>query len=210
MTGDEIFSDARDTLGMTDNPANNAKIAIWAEMTIRGELMKYDWPEYVNENDSFTTDGSKTYDLTSKIDTKFMRVVSDSVRTANQVLFDVSKKAVNLHDPAHTDTGALSHFIASGRQRFTLYPFGSSGETVYLDWIELPDVIDEDTSEADMPFDVDRHYLILEGILWRGMRKSAKPDWLNQTIQIYRKEVRDKFATSKPINRSHIDVTPSW
>lgn len=207
MTGAEILSQARDILGLNNNTAENTKLLLYAEQCIYGEMLNLNWPELIHENDSFITDGSDSYDLTSEIDPSYFRVIAGSIHTTERILTDASKKQINIHDPDHSGSSTATHFIVRSRTKFSVYPFGSSGETIYLDWIEIPDMFDADTTEANMPFDNDRHMLILEGMIWRGMRKAGKPDWLADW-KLWKQIMNEKFGASKPIQRTSIEALP--
>lgn len=160
----------------------------WFNSAQRDMFNKYEWPELIVANASFSTDGSSYYNLTSAITDggDFGRVRAKSVRIGTRFLTPKPKSWFDEADPEGTLSGDPMHYCQLNRTDFRLWPL--STDTCYLDYIRYPAAITEALVAASITFDESRHDLIFEGALWRGMRSTGLDDW-----RPYRKEFRDSM-----------------
>ena len=197
LSGEEIVTSVVEVLNM--KPADTTdqnKILRWAN---RIQLLMFrmgDWPELIKCDATFTTDGSKSYSLTST--TSFGRIKDRSVRIGTNHIYPMSKGTLDEIDPDETASGSVSNYIFVSRKDFRLWPYGSDGETVYLDYIQLPVKITYTTTAAAISFAPENHEMIVEGAIYLGMKNYGSPDWIAQKKYFYQ-GVKKYFNTSSPV-----------
>ncbi len=201
LSGEEIVTSVAEILNMNiASTADRDKILRWVN---RIQLLMFrigDWPELIVCDASFTTDApaTHTYNLVTEIGTQFGRVKDKSVRIGTDHIYPMSKGMLDEIDSAGTNAGSVSHYIAVNRKDFRLWPYGSTGETVYLDYIQLPVKITYTTTAAAISFYPENHELIVEGAIYLGMKNYGTPDWMAQKKYFY-DELKKYYNTSKPV-----------
>lgn len=172
MTGAELIAEVCGPLGYDVDNSTHATNALRWINEAQLDMVSKDWPELITVNDTFTTDGSETYDLTSEIDSGFYRIVDKSVRIGYRNMTLRDKSFIDQFDPANPRVWGNTAYLCGmvNRTTFWLWPPESSGETVTLDWVKKPATITAATEESSISFYTERHGLIVDGALWRGFR----------------------------------------
>lgn len=214
MGASEIISEVADLLNIdSTKTAEQTRILRWANAAIRDIYNHGDWPELIHINATLITNGSTSYDLTDAgegklgVSANFGRIAYGTCRFSVYHLWPMSKERMDTIDPDRSQGGHLSHYCMVNRKTILFWPSGSSGDTITFDWVEFPADITAATTAAEMLFDPDRHNLINEGTLWRGMRKQGKPDWQAQKI-LFERELKKSFTKSKPVKGGDVAITP--
>jgi hypothetical protein len=180
MTITEIIDEVCGPINYDPNNATHIARALrWINAEALDSAWLFDWPDYISRNDTFTTDGSESYDLSSDtyFDSTFLRVMNDSVRIGNTSIRTLDKSYFDVLDPARTYGGTARACCQLGRTKFLLWPAESSGSTVTLDWMAAPETITTATAEADLPFGSGWHEILVTGGMWRGMRYKGMPEY---------------------------------
>ncbi len=187
LSGSDLIDEITGTVGKRANNAV-AKAAILRYLNISQNYMfrNADWPELLLLNQSITTDGSFSYDLSSSgILTPddsgvFGRVVDRTMRTTLGDIEHRSRRWIEKQDPQHNNSGRPGFYTMEGNE-LILFPYGS-GETVYFDILIAPAAITATIAATAISFDPLNHDLILEGGLWQAFRRwgKASNDWAKQ------------------------------
>jgi len=170
---------------------------------------KYEWPELIESDQTFTTDGSASYDLTAVgyFGSSFGRVRDKSIRIGNNNVYSNTKSYFDEVDPDGSSTGTSLYYCQVSRTDFRLWPV-SSGDTVKLDYLAYPTVLTSTTTEASISFEATRHELICDGGIWRGMRKYGFTEWRDERKEWF-KQVKDIFGNSR-VHFYPKKIIPSW
>jgi len=212
FSAEQIIRELAEVVKETDNTAYDT-IALrhinFAALALYGIG---DWPELIVRDASLTTDDSDDYDLQDTeivADSTVGRLRGNSVRIGSYYIPKKSIDYINRLDPAKSRSGAVEYYALPNINHFTLWPFGSDGDTVTFDYVSLPTEIEANTTAANMPFEPDRHWLLYEGALWRAMRGIRKPDeWIAQR-NFFCNEAKKAFAYSSPAKARPDCVIPS-
>ncbi len=197
MTGAELVEDVCGPLSYekTDTTLQN-RVLRWLNESAIQIAGKYDWPEYITHDASLALTGAVSYDLTAvgNAGATFLRVIGDTVRIGTRNLELKTKAWRDSSDPARTRTGSAYYFGIEGRTYFWVFPNESSG-TLYYDWMKYPPTIAYATTEANIPFDKEKHSLIMRGALWRGKQYFGDTDWLVEK-RVWKDDVKEQFVGS--------------
>jgi len=168
---------------------------------------EHDWSDLLNQDDTFTTDGATSYDLTVELETHFGRVKDGSVRCGSYNLSPTSKYQRDMDDPDRTGGGVPSEYCIVNRNDFRILPYGSSGDIIYIDWIGMPVKIDSTTTATQMSFKPERQQIILQGAIWMMMRDYTQPDWIEQ-YRLYREMLKDAIKNDSMVNYGYTVIQP--
>lgn len=187
LSGREIATDIAESLELdidqgTEIPARILRYIKRAQL----KMFEYgDWPELKVMDASFVTDGAAYYDLSVEISAgDFGRLIDKTVRCGDNWLDIASKEQIDQYDPDRTITGDLTHYMMVNRADMRLYPYSSSGKTVYFDYVKLPTEITMDTTATEISWYPERHGLIVEGALLFGAKRyglNGYPTWQSQS-----------------------------
>jgi hypothetical protein len=175
---------------------------------------RYDWPELRVQDDYFTTDGSESYSLASVLNNAnkagFGRVVANSVRYGSYSLSPITKGWIDQYDPERIQGGTPLKYCAVNRTDFRVWPYGSSGDKISLDWVILPVKLEAASAADDVSFDPERHELIIEGTIWRACREE-KPDleWERMMGQWYRR-LKEAYRDSRQFKQTSFVAEPHY
>ena len=173
---------------------------------------RHDWPELRVQDDYFTTDGSEHYSLAGVLnDTQkagFGRIIADSVRYSYWPLDPVTKGWLDQQDPGRTQSGTPRAFCMVNRTDFRIWPYGSSGADIYLDWVLMPVKLTAALAATGISFASDRHELIIEGGIWRACRE-FKPDreWVEMRKEWY-VAMKQTYKNSRQFKMKSFVVEP--
>jgi len=177
------------------------RAALWmAEM--------FDWPELRVNDASFTSDGSDSYDLSTEVSSTLLRVVDRSVRVSTTNLKSQPKTYMDMVDPARTTSADPTGYCFVSPTDFRLLPYGSDGETVYLDYIKYPTEITAALAAASQSFLPPRQELVIDGAIWRGERRLSLPSWEGHK-EVWERSVQKAFDKGSLSRFSPRQVIPN-
>lgn len=213
MTGAEMANNVAGAISYdTSNSTHLSRIYRWLNMSqlwMYGQK-KLDWPELRVSDASFTTDGSTSYDLTSAIDSAVGRVIDRSVRIGNRMMYPMPKSFTDETDPSRATNGSPIYYQQLSRKDFRLYPYGSNGDTVYLDYIKYPTEITANTTAANVSFTEERHELIELGAIWRGLRfQGITKEWMEMRNQ-WIEDVTQNYSSGRVGTIYPRRIVPHW
>lgn len=161
------------------------------------DMLDFDWPELINRNGTFTTNGNESYDLTtvSYFGSTFWRVLEKSVRIGSRSLVYKTTGWIDSVDPDKSGGDTAEVWGLETRKRFWLWPAEGAGSTVKLDWLAKPATIIADMAESSISFDVDRHQHIVAGGVWRAKKFAGFAEWSDE-------EMRTKDSIKKAFTKS--------
>jgi hypothetical protein len=170
-----------------------------------------EWAELIVGDASFATDGSATYDLTSKLsDALFGKVIDRTVRINTRNLEPRAKSFFDEIDPGASNGGNPIYYCQYNRKDFRIHPHASSGETLKLDYVKYPATITAATVATDISFENDRHELIVEGAFWRAEHSLyGGMTWVDMRNE-WRKEVKRVLSLSRPLRATPKQIKSSW
>ena len=210
LSGANIIDDVAGPCGQNKNDADvKSTIVRYANMIQDKMFRMTDWPELRILQQSITTDGSFSYDLSdtnilavtgSKI---FGRVIDETMRNGTNPITLKDRDWIEKQDPDHNNTGSPYHYCMVGNY-LILYPYGS-GYTVTFDILELPEAITSTIAATAISFAPRNHDIILEGTLWLAFRRWGKADWKAQG-SFFNANVKDAAKKSGGV-RVRPDVT---
>lgn len=210
MTANEMVAEVCGPVSWkTTNATQKARALLYLNEA-QLDMLDYDWPELINRNASFTTDGDENYDLTSAsyLGSTFWRVIVKSVRISTVSLVYKPKGWIDSVDPDRTGGSTAEAWGLETRTWFWLWPAEGSGSTVYLDWLAKPTAIIEDLAEASISFDVDRHSLIVAGGVWRAKKYEGFDEWSAEETGT-KKDIKNAFNKSHRVRQGSVFIIPS-
>lgn len=210
MTGAEMVEDVCGPLSYNkDDTTHQTRALRWLNDAAKW-MARFDFPELVTHDASFTTTGADSYDMTAEgfPGSTFFRIVEGTVRIARRNLILKTKAWRDSVDPDYSDTGEADFYGIEDRKYFWLYRKEGAGSTVKFDWVKYPAAIANDTAEADVTFQPEHHNLLVRGAIWRGKQYIGDTDWLGEKLQ-WEKDVKNQYKSgSAPINVTGDSVTP--
>ena len=181
------------------DPIALARTTRWLNASCLQMAEKYDFPNLVHRNGSFTTIAGEVQDLTATapagLGGTFLRVLQDTIRIGQDTIPYKYKSYFDEIDPDRTYGGNASFFSAVGDGKIILWPAPGSGVVVSLDWMAKPATITAATTEANMPFDTEFHETMVNGARVRGMRYAGTGLWYNEQ-QIWFDELKRVYANA--------------
>jgi hypothetical protein len=203
--------------GHVEKPATDndtiSNVLIWLNKAQSIMFKKGDWADLRVISAVLTTDGSDTYDLSSELHVglndvvDFGRLVDRSVRLGTYHIYPISKSYVDEIDPDRTDGGSTRNYFMLNRKIFGLYPNGSSGGTVILDYIKLPTKLESTTEADDISFYPENHSLICDGAKWMAKERYSREGWRTDR-RLWFEEIKKAVTESAPVNFTTKQITP--
>ena len=206
MTGSVMVDEVCGAVGYDSATAKQIARAVrWLNLSQK-DMQKYDWPELIQRSGSFSTSGVGTYDLTSEIDSGFLRVLDKTIRTGTRYLESRSKESLIAIDPNAQRSGQPIFYAMVSKTDMRLDSL-TTGDAITLDWIKSATTLTNDTTEANVSFQDDRHDLIVSGAIWRGKRYEQMSAWYDFKRN-YELELKDTFIKAVPIRYKTDRIRP--
>lgn len=190
LTGQNMIDDVSNALHLP--VGKQTEVLRWLNRSALWMAKYFDWPDLRVSDASFTSDGSDSYDLTSEISSSFYRVIDKTVRVGSRNLVPMPKSYMDEVDPLRSTSNSPTGYCAVSRKDFRMFPYGSDGDTVYLDYIRYPVEITSGLAASGQSYDEPNQELVVTGALWRGEQRLGLSGWQNNQ-KAWEAEVRKAY-----------------
>lgn len=205
MTREELLNRCTRIMGDT---SDNAKDIIRESLDDCMQEFWYlhDWNWRVVQ-DSFATDGSTTYDLSS--DASNFDDIEDMYNTANkQYVTRTEVTTLHAEDPAQATSGVPTKFAFVGDKTIKFNRTATSGLTMNYTYVKeyTPCNSDNDDLETDCGIPTKHHRAFIDGVLARAMPYMGSYDKAQYHLQMWDRTKAQAVAN----HEEHYAYSPRW